>query len=222
MKKIIYLLIALILVVSFTGCAAKGYRRPSLANIPSTPGVYHKVKKGETLWKISKEYNVNLEDIVRANKIPDASKVNAGQSVFIPYAGKPVHNTKSAVESSGFIWPVKGKVIVHFGMKYSGVKSKGILIKAKEGDKIVAARGGKVSFCNDKLKGKGKTIIINHEDGFVTVYAHNSENLVSLGERVKQGKVIAKVGTTGRAKIPELYFEIRKGHIPKNPFYYLP
>lgn len=107
-------------------------------------------------------------------------------------------------------------------MKYNKVKSKGVRIKAKEGTKIKAARSGEISFCEDKLKGSGKIIIIDHRDGFVTVYAHNSVNLVKVGQRVTQGQMIAKVGSTGRTNTSQLYFEIRKGHIPQNPFYYLP
>jgi len=221
MRKVSYLILILIN-LGLVGCAARNYTTAPLANIPSVAGIYHKVKKGESLWQISKQYNVEIKDIVKANKIPDTSKINAGQSLFIPYANKFSHNINHTTEEPKFIWPVRGKVIVHFGMNYNGIKSKGISIEAEEGTDVVAASSGKVSFCDDKVKGRGKTIIIDHADGFVTVYAHNSELLVKAGDIVKQGQVIAKVGSTGRANTPQLYFEIRKGHIPKNPFYYLP
>jgi len=72
------------------------------------------------------------------------------------------------------------------------------------------------------MKGFGKTIIIDHGDGFSTVYAYNSQLVVKLGDRVTRKMVIAKIGDTGRAQSPRLHFEIRKNKIPKNPFYYLP
>ena len=222
MRKILYLIILILFNLGLVGCAVKNYTPASLASIPSVPGIYHKVRKGETLWQISKRYNVEAKDIVKANKIPDASRINAGQSLFIPYTSKSSHDISYATEKPEFIWPVKGKVIAYFGMNYNGVKSKGISIKAKEGTDVVAASSGRVSFCDDKVKGRGKTIIIDHDNNFVTVYAHNSELLVKVGDVVKQGQIIAKVGSTGRVKTPQLYFEIRQGHIPKNPFYYLP
>lgn len=221
MRKIFYSILSFILILTFAGCATKKYQAISTKHLPSIPGIYHKVKKGETLWSISKKYSVDLERIVNINKIPNASKINTGQSLFIPYA-KQSSSTTLLSDDSGFIWPVKGKVAIHFGMKCNGVKSKGIYIKAKQNTDVVAIQSGKVSFCDDKLKGRGKTIIINHKDAFVSVYAHNSKNLVKVGDIVNQGQRIAKVGSTGRIQSSQLYFEIRKGHIPKNPFYYLP
>lgn len=224
-KRISCAIVMVVILINILGCAAKKYSSTKISNIVSVPGIYHKVKRGQTLWGISKAYNVDLQEIVKVNKIPDASKINSEQLIFIPYAEKSTYdeNVKGSVNpESDFIWPVKGKLIVHFGMKYDGVKNKGIRIKAKKGIKVKAARSGEVSFCEDKVKGKGKIIIIDHYDGFVTVYAHNSENLVKVGQKVKQGEIIAKVGSTGRTDTAQLYFEIRKGHIPQNPFYYLP
>jgi murein DD-endopeptidase MepM/ murein hydrolase activator NlpD len=213
-----------------TGCKTTHSSRSTLANMPSVPGKYHKVKRGETLWGISRTYRISLNEIVSINRIPDASTIKVGQMIFIPdEPKKPIKTTSyktsnkiSKPAEDNFLWPVKGKVIRYYGLKYDGIKSKGIKIKARSGEEVKAARSGTVSFCEDKLKGKGKTIIIDHHDGFLTVYAHNSENLVDLGEEVRQGDVIALAGSTGRCSYPQLYFEIRKEHKPQNPFYYLP
>ena len=102
------------------------------------------------------------------------------------------------------------------------IKQKGINIRGRQGEKVIAARSGRVSFCSDYVKGYGKLIIIDHSDKFQTIYAHNSRNLVKQGDEVKQGTVIAKVGSTGRVSTPQLHFEIRKDSCPTNPFYYLP
>jgi murein DD-endopeptidase MepM/ murein hydrolase activator NlpD len=80
---------------------------------------------------------------------------------------------------------------------------------------------GRVIFSEDKVRGFGKTVIIDHGDGIQTVYSHNSEILVKIGEDVRQGKPVAKVGSGGRGNSPYLHFEIRKRHKPQNPFYYL-
>ena len=95
-------------------------------------------------------------------------------------------------------------------------------IQARDGMVVAASRSGRVIFSEEKVKGFGKTVIIDHGDGIQTVYSHNSEILVKIGEDVKQAQPIAKVGSTGRGNSPYLHFEIRKRHKPQNPFYYLP
>jgi len=142
--------------------------------------------------------------------------------LFIPYAKNVINIDISKEKEQGFIWPLKRKVIIFYGTKKNNIKQKGINIRGRQGEKIVAARSGRVSFCSDYVKGYGKLIIIDHSDKFQTVYAHNSQNLVKQGDEVKQGTVIAKVGSTGRVSTPQLHFEIRKDSYPMNPFYYLP
>ena len=87
---------------------------------------------------------------------------------------------------------------------------------------VAASRGGKISFVDENMKGFGKTIIIDHDDGYSTVYAYNSQILVRVDQEVEKGTVIAKAGQSGRAASPRLHFEIRKKHEPQNPFYFLP
>lgn len=224
MNKTLRFLIVITLTGLLTGCAStapllklKESRRP--------PGVYYDVKRGDTLWRISKLYDVDVKDIVRANKLPDATKIDVGQKLFIPSAEKKTVYSKTLTTkpSSGtFSWPVAGKVISYFGSKKGLVINKGIDIEAREGSKVVAAESGVISFVDENMKGLGKTIIIDHENGFSTVYAHNSEILVKAGQRVTRNQLIARVGKTGRAWKPHLHFQIRKEHEPQNPFYYLP
>jgi murein DD-endopeptidase MepM/ murein hydrolase activator NlpD len=76
-------------------------------------------------------------------------------------------------------------------------------------------------FCDEWLKGFGKTVILDHGDNFQTVYAYNSAILVNIGDVVGQNTVIARVGRGGRAKEPSLHFEIRRSGESQNPFYYL-
>ncbi|MFH0839448.1 MAG: LysM peptidoglycan-binding domain-containing M23 family metallopeptidase [Candidatus Omnitrophota bacterium] len=226
-KRYTYILVLFAIALTLIGCASVRPRleRPS-ARYPK--GVYYEVKRGDTLWKISKLYDVSVNDIVRANRLPDATKISSGQKLFIPRSGGDSEELKYTRTSPGvwgetkFAWPVSGKVISCFGAKKGLITNKGIDIKASEGTGVIAADDGLVSFVDENMKGLGKTVIIDHGNGFSTVYAHNSEILVKAGDEVKKSTVIAKVGKTGRASEPYLHFQIRKGHEPQNPFNYLP
>lgn len=228
-RNLIYILI--ILVVFIPGCAtapsvtpSSTYRPPLSERLPAE-GIYHRVKKGETLWRISKTYDVDLEAIVTANRLEDITKIEVGQKIFIPgvKSKKDIFASDAAFLSKpDFIWPVKGRVISYFGAKKDGIINKGIDIQAKSGSKVLAARSGKITFIDQNLKGYGKTIIIDHQDSYSTVYTNNAEILVKLGQAVNQNMPIATVGTSGRAATSCLHFEIRKRYKAQNPFYYLP
>lgn len=187
---------------------------------PKEPGLYHKVRRKETLWRISKMYGVDVQTLADANKLPDQKKIFVGQLLFIPQA-----DVKDVFEDSkekSFVWPLKGKVVSFYGSYKDGVKNKGIDIKARHGEPVIASRSGKVSFIDENMKGFGKTVIIDHTDGYSSVYSHNSQILVTVEQKVRQGTVIAKAGQSGRASSPKLHFEIRRKHKPQNPFYFLP
>jgi septal ring factor EnvC (AmiA/AmiB activator) len=120
-----------------------------------------------------------------------------------------------------FAWPVRGQVISYFGNKVGKVKNKGIDIRAEEGEGVRAAKAGKVVYRDARLKGFGKTVIVDHGDRFQTVYSYNSDILVNVGDIVWQNMVIAKVGRTGRAKESSLHFEVRRDGVPLNPVNFL-
>ncbi len=213
-----YLILSM-LIVFVSGC---GSRAP-FVSIPlpqQKAGVYHKVYKGETLWAISKKYGVNLDTIAGINRLPNKQKIYVGQLLFIPERKKPIK--VEVAPQSTFNWPLKGKILSFYGSLKDGVKNKGIDIKTKHGEAVAASRGGKISFVDENMKGFGKTIIIDHDDSYSTVYAYNSQILVKLDQKVEKGTVIAKAGQSGRAASPRLHFEIRKKHEPQNPFYFLP
>ncbi|MCX5715458.1 MAG: M23 family metallopeptidase [Candidatus Omnitrophica bacterium] len=123
--------------------------------------------------------------------------------------------------TAAFTWPVAGTVASYFGNPVYGAKNKGIDINCAEGAPVTASKSGKVVFCQDRVKGLGKVIIIDHLDGFSTVYSGNSENMVKAGDYIKQGQVIAKAGSGGRGASTRVHFEIRKRHTPQNPLDYL-
>jgi len=217
------LFIIILLFVFIPGCVTITHY-PGDIEKPSVPGVYHEVRKGETLWYVSKIYNIDLKSIINANRLPDASKLEVGQLIFVPEAGDAISDADliKNIKLETFIWPVKGAITSYFGSTKDMTKNSGIDIKARSGTSVLAARSGKVTFASDRMKGYGKTIIIDHLDGFQTVYAHNDRNLVNVDQNVTRGTVIAKVGRSGRVEKPTLHFEIRKNHKPQNPFYYLP
>jgi len=189
-------------------------------------GIYHRVQKKQTLWRISKTYGVELEKIARINRLADTSRIYVGQLIFIPEATSQLEDlslpTDFKDKGGDFIWPLKGKVSSFFGMKKEEVKNKGVCIQTKKGAQVLASRSGKIAFCSEGLRGYGKIIIIDHLDGYSTIYAQNSRNLVKLNQLVKRGQAIAMAGLNNHTNSPELYFEIRKRHKPQNPFFYLP
>ncbi len=209
----------LILILALTGCRTAN--TPYITDTRSIGGTYHYVKGGDTLWSISRLYDVDIKSIVNANNIHDTSAIDTGQRLLIPGAGRYEEERKSFLFKDSFIWPLKGTVISYFGSKMDRTKNKGIDIHAQEGSSVRASKAGRVVLCDQWLKGFGKTVILDHGDNFQTVYAYNSMILVNLGDVVEQNSVIAKAGRTGRAKEPSLHFEIRRDGEPQNPFYYL-
>ncbi|MHC2995569.1 MAG: LysM peptidoglycan-binding domain-containing protein [Candidatus Atribacteria bacterium] len=191
---------------------AQGYNQETIAE-----DIIYYVKKGESLWTISRDYNVKLEAIIAANNISDASKISAGQRLIIPKVPGARNNI------CNFIWPVRGRITSPFGVrKLNGRKEfhSGIDIGGPTGTNIVAAESGRVSYTG-YMRGYGNVIILSHNGGYSTVYAHNSVNLVKKGQYVRKGSVIAKLGRTGNATGAHLHFEIRSGGKPLNPLSYL-
>ena len=125
------------------------------------------------------------------------------------------------VAGSGFRWPVRGRVISTFGQKPNGMRNEGINISVPMGTSVRAAESGVVAYAGNELKGYGNLVLIRHENGWVTAYAHNSSLFVKRGDTVKRGDIIAKVGQTGSVTSPQLHFEVRKGASAVDPLKYL-
>ena len=123
--------------------------------------------------------------------------------------------------SSKFTWPVRGTILSHYGAKTGGLYNDGINISAATGTTVVAAENGVVAYAGNEVKGMGNLIIIQHEGGWMTVYAHLNSMAVRRGVRVSVGQKIGTVGQTGKVTKPQLHFEIRKGTKSYNPTNYL-
>ncbi len=204
--------------IFISGCATAPYIAPVVSG--QIPGIYHRVESGQTLFSISKMYNVDLGELASVNHILDASRIEVGQLILIP--GRQRRQVLADKYSNeDFIWPLKGRIIATFGVTVNNMVNKGINIQPHGNSDVVAARSGKVVFYGRNFLSFGKTIIIDHQDGFSTVYARNREVFVKVGDAVKKGETIGRVGSSGRDRNTYLHFQIRKGHLPQNPYFYL-
>jgi murein DD-endopeptidase MepM/ murein hydrolase activator NlpD len=130
--------------------------------------------------------------------------------------------TKMPQEAGGFIWPIEGRLLSEFGAKGGGLYNDGINIAGRTGASVRAAESGVVAYAGNEVRGFGNMLLIKHDGGWVTAYAHNDALLVERGDRVKRGQVIARVGSTGSVDQPQLHFEIRKGKKAVDPLDHLP
>ena len=191
---------------------AEGYSKDAAAE-----EIIYYVKKGESLWSISRNYNVKLESIIAANNITNASKISTGQQLRIPN----VPGARSNI--CNFIWPVRGRVTSPFGPRVLNGRKEfhtGIDIGGPTGTNIAAAESGMVSY-SGYMRGYGNVIIISHNGSYSTVYGHCSVRLVKKGQYVKKGTIIGKVGSTGYSTGPHLHFEVRLNGKSVNPLSYL-
>ncbi|HEY5239802.1 MAG TPA: M23 family metallopeptidase [Rhizomicrobium sp.] len=143
---------------------------------------------------------------------PDAAQTDTPQA---PQAA--VVQGAQLAANARFVWPVTGRIISPFGASASGERNDGINIAAVEGEKIHAAAGGVVTYAGNELKSYGNLVLIKHDDGYVTAYAHAENILVQKGARVEKGQVIATAGATGDVDAPQLHFEIRQAGKPIDP-----
>jgi len=138
----------------------------------------------------------------------------AAQPAPPPAAAEP---SPPAADGGRFLWPVEGRVVVGFGPQPGGLHNDGINIAAARGTPIRAADGGTVAYAGNELGGFGNLLLIKHEDGWLTAYAHNEEILVKIGDTVRRGQMVARVGSSGSANAPQLHFEVRRGERPVDP-----
>lgn len=123
-------------------------------------------------------------------------------------------------------WPLHGEITSPFGYRThpifgTRIYHSGIDIAADTGDPVRAADSGVIESAG-WLGGYGYAVIINHGNGLATLYGHNSELLVSEGQRVAKGQVISRAGSTGWSTGPHLHFEVRQDGSPVNPLNFLP
>lgn len=170
-------------------------------------------KDPEYLSKInqqSRQAKIQPGKVIRIDS-ENSSDTQAQSSLVIPPNPEQI-NTR--IKGSGsWLWPTSGKVIQKFA---PSTGNKGINITNKLGTPIKATAAGVVVYEGQGLEGYGKLIIIKHDTGYLSAYAHNAQVFVHEGEKIKAGEKIATMGSTGSNKVM-LHFEIRKGGQPIDP-----
>ena len=184
-------------------------------------GVQHTVASGETFGAILKKYDADYDEVLEYNNLASADQLSVGDELMIP--GGEMHTRKSvayaaptkstgASSGGGFSHPAPGSTRTQGVHGYNGVD-----LAAGHGSAIRAAAAGEViiSKAGGWNGGYGQYIVIRHNNGTQTLYAHLSSNSVGVGAYVSQGQVIGGMGSTGKSTGTHLHFEVRGG---RNPF----
>lgn len=192
-------------------------------------GVAHKVSKGDTIYSIAKKYDVDAQPIVNfpfnTFMNDETFELAVGQTVIVPGGVVPTGTSSTprtryltpdagtVVASGSFVWPTSGGLTQHFVWYH-----KGIDIANKTAPSILAADSGKVVVAGwvDGY-GYGNRIVIDHGNGYRTLYAHLSSIGVRVGQTVSRGNVIGRMGSTGRSTGTHLHFEVIRGGVHINP-----
>ena len=181
---------------------------------------YHSVTKGETLYGIAKKYKTPVKKLIETNKKGKKNRLEVGERLKIVRDLVPSVPQGYRYEKR-FRWPLQGKITSGFGFRRSPFSRrrsfhKGIDIAAKAGTPIKAIEAG-IVMRSRRIQGYGNCVFLLHPQNYISVYAHNSRNLVRKGQLIPKGKVIALVGRSGSATGPHLHFEIRKLRRPLDP-----
>ncbi|MBM3214169.1 M23 family metallopeptidase [Candidatus Poribacteria bacterium] len=191
--------------------------------VPDRRGLLHVIEKDDTLEDISLAYDVTIDKIVDANALEDPDVVKVGQELFLPSAKIPrflirtgrtnaVAVGRNRTRAERFASPAPGPISSGYGYRTHPISGrwtmhKGVDYATGSGYPIRAARSGTVSYAG-RLGGYGNLVVVDHESGYSTRYAHASRILVKRGQKVKQGARIALVGDTGYTTGPHLHFEV--------------
>jgi murein DD-endopeptidase MepM/ murein hydrolase activator NlpD len=171
-------------------------------------------KKAEAEKKRQEAEKQNLALEKRAKR--NAAKIVEQKEKISSAPAKPL-TAVAAQKKMKFVWPVRGKILSAFGYKNNGLYNDGINIGAAVGTAVKASEKGAVAYAGNELKGMGNLIIIQHANGWMTVYSHLDIMNVQRGDKVAAGEKIGTVGKTGKVSEPQLHFEIRKGTKAYNP-----
>ena len=206
----------------------------------------HVVGPEDSIYSLSQRYAVSQYQLAEANGVeapftlevgqrlilpdrldfsvldvaPDATTVAAAAVVPPPPPAATPAVRKRFVAPSGtgaFRWPIEGEIVAEFGPAARGVHNDGVNIAAAAGTDVRAAARGTVAFVGREIKSFGTLILVKHDGGIITAYAHLGEVMVKEGDVIDVGQKIATVGQTGKVDTPQLHFEIRQSRKPIDP-----
>jgi murein DD-endopeptidase MepM/ murein hydrolase activator NlpD len=206
----------------------------ALAQPAAPAGPRYTVRAGETLSEVARRLDVGLTELAQANGVSEPYRLYAGQQLRVPHDksagtttvtlrdGEPrtvrlATGAPPPLKGDDFLWPVNGKVVGSYGWIDQWRRRDGIDIAARRGAPVLAAQDGIVAYAGDGIPSYGQMILLRHDQGYITTYAHNATLLVDVGDMVQRGQVIARVGDSGDAAQTMLYFELRKGRKPIDP-----
>ncbi len=200
--------------------------------IPPVTGIVHKVNAGDNIYTIAKKYKTDAQKIVNFpfNDFADLNtfSLTPGQTLYVPDGILPEEQPKYASQqffaqvqagvkgSSNFIWPTNG-IITQYPVWYHMALD----IANPAQPPVLAADTGTVVYAGFDYSGYGNHIIVDHGNGYETLYGHLSRIDVSPGQVVTQGAQIGVMGSTGRSTGTHLHFEIRSGGTQLNPLNFL-
>ncbi|MBN1263556.1 MAG: M23 family metallopeptidase [Candidatus Pacebacteria bacterium] len=197
-------------------------------------GVAHQVKRGETVYSIAKRYDISAQAVVdwpyNTFTNDETFALAVGQMLIVPdgvmpkkqpaaprYVAQVVPPAGTAAGTGQFVWPVGGRITQWYRAWHRGID---IANKSLPG--IAAADTGTVIVTGwPQPWAYGNRVMIDHHNGYVTLYAHLSEVYVSPGQEVTRGQVIGQMGSTGRSTGPHLHFEIRQNGAAIDPMGFL-
>ncbi len=203
----------------------------TLKILPVT-GVSHKVAKGDTVYSIAKKYDTEPQGIVNfpfnsfAND--ETFELAIGQTVIVPEgvkkpeaatsggAVRPKQLTPDAgtvVASGQFVWPTQGTISQSYYWYHPGID-----IANRSLPPVLAADSGKVIAAGWDSSGYGNKVMIDHGNGYITLYGHLSKIYVVIGQTITRGSQIGQMGSTGRSTGPHLHFEVHKNGVKVSPF----
>lgn len=217
-----------------TGLNEKSIKVGSKLKIPPVTGVVHIVKNGETVYSVAKRYNVSAQAIVDFpfNEFTDDETFSLaiGQQLIVPdgempdeIISTPRGNNMASTPNAGavsatgkWIWPAAGTITQEFRPWHKGED-----IANRNGGPILAADSGTIVHASWDNSGYGNMVMIDHGNGYKTLYGHLSKFAVKVGQTVKRGDVLGQMGSTGRSTGTHLHFEVRTAKGNVNPLNYL-
>lgn len=199
----------------------------TLEILPVT-GIAHKVQKGDTVYSIAKKYDSSAQAVVdfpfNTFSNDETFELAIGQVVIVPDGVKPQEavvsprtrqitpDAGSVVASGNFVWPTNGTITQNFVWYHPGTD-----IANRAAPNVVAADSGVVTYAGCLTYGYGCHVIINHNNGYTTLYAHFQQIYVKSGQSVGRGALIGQMGSTGRSTGTHLHFEVSKNGVKLNP-----
>ena len=200
--------------------------------IPPVTGIIHRVRPGDTVYSLAKKYRTDAQKIVDFpfNTFADDESftLRVGQTLIIPdgimpsakppptYYARSWPVVAGKATASQFIWPTSGVITQGYSWYHRAID-----IANPAAPNILAANSGVVQMVIYSRYGYGHHIVIDHGNGYRTLYAHLSRIYVKVGQRVSQGQALGRMGSTGHSTGTHLHFEIRRGSQRLNPLNFL-